>query len=195
MNISLVEKQVYELLDTLPAFLHYHNKRHTEYVVAAALYLCDREQVSGDERALVKTAALLHDTGFTKLPDGNGHEAESNAIARQLLPAAGYSEQQIALVCRMILATQMPQSPHHHLEEILCDADLYYLGTQDFFTISQQLYHELLEGNKVSSPEQWYQQQVNFLSSHRYFTKTAQQLLEMHKQINLQVIKHSKEAP
>lgn len=41
------------------------------------------------------------------------------------------------------MATKIPQSPNNLLEQIICDADPDYLGRDDFWKISNNLYHEL----------------------------------------------------
>ena len=61
----------------------------------------------------------------------------------KLLPEFGYSETEIDTICGMILATKFPQQPHNRLEEIMCDADLDYLGRPDFFSIGNTLFEEL----------------------------------------------------
>ena len=38
----------------------------------------------------------------------------------------------------------MPQTPKNHLEEIMCDSDLDYLGRQDFYPIAETLRQELV---------------------------------------------------
>ena len=43
------------------------------------------------------------------------------------------------------MATEIPQNPKTHLEMIMCDADLDYLGRYDFETISNNLYTEFLD--------------------------------------------------
>jgi len=188
MNINNVEQYVYELLGKLPAFLFYHNAAHTRSVVTAALYLAEQEKISEENIQLLTTAALLHDTGFSVHPDGKQHEEISCRIARNILPGMNYNNLQIEEICLLIMATQMPQTPGNYLQEILCDADLYYLGTEQFFIISRLLYKELLAQQKISSEDQWMQQQIIFLSAHHYFTSTAKLQLEACKQANLQRI-------
>ena len=193
MNSKQVEDQAYQVMEKMPSFLYYHNKQHTENVVTAACLLCKNEDMSVEETQLIITAALLHDTGFLRFPDGKHHEEESCRVAKQILSEAGYLAAQIDVVCRLIMATKMPQSPASHCERILCDADLYYLGTPDFFTISHSLFRELSAQQKIISINDWQQQQIRFLSSHRYFTKTAQQQLEATKQSHLQTIVHAQQ--
>jgi uncharacterized membrane-anchored protein YitT (DUF2179 family) len=83
------------------------------------------------------------------------------------------------------MVTKMPQRPTNHLENILCDADLYYLGTDRYLPTSEQLYVELNNlGHKTSWPE-WQKIQVHFLKSHKYFTHTAISRLTLKKSKNL----------
>ena len=76
----------------------------------------------------------------------------------------------------MIMATKIPQSPKNKLEKIICDADLDYLGRDDFEPISNSLYKEFLDFGFVKDHNDWMQKQVGFLESHHYFTKSSQEL-------------------
>jgi predicted metal-dependent HD superfamily phosphohydrolase len=45
-----------------------------------------------------------------------------------------------------ILATEMPQKPVGLLQEIICDADLFHLGTEDFSDRSKLVRKEIRKG-------------------------------------------------
>ena len=94
------------------------------------------------------------------------------------------------MVCGMIMATRYPQHPKSHLEQILCDADLDYLGRPDFFEIGATLYKELIATGRLSSEREWNRLQVNFLNSHRYFTATAVSSRDPLKKENLTKVKN-----
>jgi len=65
----------------------------------------------------------------------------------------------------------MPQQPTGHLEEILCDADLDYLGRNDYTTIAERLRQEwIFLGESEANDEQWLLTQEKFLKAHNYFT-------------------------
>ena len=70
----------------------------------------------------------------------------------------------------MIRATIIPQKPKTKLECILADADLEYLGTDNFEHIGNKLYLELKHYNPNLSLEEWNEIQINFLQSHFYHT-------------------------
>lgn len=164
----------------IPSYITYHTAEHTIHVVAAVEELALAENVSGDDLLLLKTAALFHDTGF--LQHHHEHETLSCKIARRHLPAFGYTELQIDHICRMIMATRLPQQPTDHLAELLCDADLYYLGTDAYSANAEKLYHEFRKIKVVNTDTEWLLKQIEFISAHRYFTATAQKTLDDKKQ-------------
>ena len=87
------------------------------------------------------------------------------------------------------MATKIPQKPQNLLEEIIADADLDYLGRDDFFIIGDQLFNELKATYVVNQVSDWDQIQIKFLENHHYFTNTAQTLRGEPKGKNLQIIK------
>ncbi|MDG2441377.1 MAG: hypothetical protein P8M19_06895, partial [Crocinitomicaceae bacterium] len=89
----------------------------------------------------------------------------------------------------LIYVTEIPHKPKTRLEEIICDADLDYLGRDDFDEIATRLRDELKEHGKIESDKQWDEIQVKFLTAHRYFTKTAIKTRKKKKQQNLQAVK------
>jgi uncharacterized protein len=114
-----------------------------------------------------------------------------------VLPDFGFSAAQIATVQGMIMATQLPQSPHTVLEQILADADLDVLGRDDFATRNQDLHAELTESGTVLSDERWYSIRLETLQRHRYWTEAARNLRDAGKQKNielLQRLQHQRQA-
>ena len=159
----------------LPNFLHYHSAEHTKDVLASAEMIAQSEMISGDDLTIVKTAALFHDSGF--LETYSDHEEISCDMARKWLPQFGYNKEEIEQICQLILATKIPQNPQNKLAEIICDADLYYLGTDKYFPGADKLYKELHEAGLVKSREEWGKVEIKFVEAHHYFTPTAQKKL------------------
>ncbi len=164
------------LQQELPVKLYYHGLHHTLDVCQAVNEIACQEKVAGEELLLVLTAALYHDIGFVEQYLNN--EPIAARIARESLPLFNYSPEQIEIVCNIILATSIPQRPTSHLEKILCDADLDYLGRQDFFDISETLRQEWQEFGLVSSLEEWNGKQLRFFQQHQYFTQSAKEKRE-----------------
>lgn len=176
-----------KLRTELPPHLSYHSVEHITDVFVACKELAASEKVTGDELTMLLTAALFHDTGFLVQP--KDHEEISCTIAREYLPRFDYSEAQIGLICGMIMATKIPQQPHSLLEQILADADLDYLGRDDFFTIGNRLYEELSVYGLLDNERAWNELQVKFLEKHHYFTDTAKRLRQAKKDENLALVK------
>ena len=175
-----------KLTADIPANITYHNVEHTKSVLAAAENLATRENIQETNLLLLKTAALLHDFGFLKTH--YEHEKISCEMARELLPSYNYSVSEIDTICEMIMATKLPQSPKNHLEELLCDADLHYLGTYEYKEYAERLFNEFKDLGTVTSDAEGHFRQINFLKTHKYFTESAQNKLELIKQKNLETI-------
>lgn len=176
---DLYEWAIQKLEKELPTNLYYHNVLHTVDVVASARRLCREEQLDAESDLMVRTAALLHDIGF--VVDYDNHEVHSVKIAKEVLPAYHYSVPQIEQVCQLIMATHYPPNPGNHLEEIICDADLDYLGRRDFVNGSKNLYMELYTRKKIKSADEWIKTQIAFIESHTYFTRSAIKAREVNK--------------
>ncbi len=168
--------------------LYYHGLHHMLDVLRIATGLCASEGVQGHDLALVKTAALFHDAGFVKNKHA-GHEIEGCNLVRHALPNFGYSPADIEIICGMIMATKIPQSPHNLLEAIICDADLDYLGREDFYPIGSTLFEEMQAYHLIGDAQAWNRLQVSFLSAHSFHTRTNRQLREPVKQEYLQQLK------
>ncbi|HYD21102.1 MAG TPA: HD domain-containing protein [Flavipsychrobacter sp.] len=176
-----------KLKKELPRHLSYHSVEHVKDVFDSCKSIAASEGVKGDDLKLLLTAALFHDSGFLKGP--KEHEKKSCTIARKYLPDYGYTPEQIKKICGMIMATRVPQQPKNHLEEIICDADLDYLGRDDFFTIGDKLFAELSVYGILNTEDEWNKLQVRFLESHHYFTKTTIKLRQKKKDKHLKLVK------
>ncbi|GAA4780727.1 hypothetical protein GCM10023231_04850 [Olivibacter ginsenosidimutans] len=176
-----------KLKHELPPTLKYHNVAHTEDVLHAAQEIAHAEQVAGQDLTVLLTAALFHDTGF--MVSNVNHEHISCAIADRYLPQFNYPNSTIGDIKTLIMATCVPQKPQDHLQQIICDADLDYLGRDDFFATSERLYEEMLALHQVSSKRDYMNLQIAFLQEHHYFTDTSKRLRNPKKEKHLQTIK------
>ncbi|HKL37605.1 MAG TPA: adenylate/guanylate cyclase domain-containing protein [Bacteroidales bacterium] len=184
LRLNDLQEKVFEKLEKLPADLFYHNLKHTVDVVTQVELIGKAEGVSAHDLLMLKTAALFHDIGH--LVSYDRHEAEGVRMAREMLPLHHYSPEQIEQVARLIMVTRMPPNPRDLLEEIICDADLDYLGRTDFLPVAYNLYKELKTRSKVESFEDWKQIQMDFIRNHSYFTATARDLREVNKKKQLE---------
>jgi len=180
------EKQIIDLLTRDMPKLPYHNIEHVYDVLSAAVAIVEIEKVNEDEMKLLRLAALCHDMGF--IYSSSNHEERGAQMARELLPAFALTLGQIEIIANMILATKLPQSPKTRLEKILCDADLDYLGRDDFYETGDKLLEEMKTGGVVETDREWNIMQKTFLESHRYHTDFSKANREPNKQERLQEI-------
>ena len=159
------------LKKNLPVHLKYHSVDHTLDVYQAAQHIGIQEKISPAQMRLLLTAAAFHDSGY--LFQAQGHESISCEIAREELGAFGYDKDEINIICDMIMSTKIPQQPKAFLAEILCDADLDYLGRPDFLILGENLFEEMLHLGSINGRNAWNELQIKFLSSHHFFTLTS----------------------
>ncbi len=167
--------------------LCYHNFIHTEGVVADALWIGKGSCLNEEQLFIVELAAWFHDSGFTNTY--KTHEKESAELASSFLRHLNVESYIIEQVTESILATRMPQSPQNLIQEVLCDADLAYLGSNRFFDVSERLRTEWKNENIENLTEHDFSMvSADFLRSHRYFTEFARQQLDEGKWRNLNLI-------
>jgi uncharacterized protein len=172
------EKEMMQLVETLinnsvAATYPYHNFHHTLYVYHKVLEIGAHEACNDEDLRLLKAAALWHDTGY--IHTYYGHEEESCVQAQKYLPEFGFTADEVSVVCGMIMATKIPQTPRNLLEQILADADLEYLGTEEAPVQAQQLFEELRLLNPYLHEELWNRTQIFFLEHHQFFTNYCKQ--------------------
>lgn len=169
MELEKVTQSVLNRLRTeLSPKLSYHSFEHTCDVLDASINIANQEKLNEYEISLLKTAVLFHDIGF--IYQLQNHEDKGCEIAQQTLPQYDYTSDEIEIICGMIMATKIPQVANSKLEKIICDADLDYLGRDDFWEIADNLFHELEALDIVSNEYDWNSIQLKFLDNHTYFT-------------------------
>ncbi len=182
-NLERMQKEVLIKLQDLNPAHTYHSLDHTIDVIAQSNRIARDERISERETFLLNIAAIYHDTGF--LRGYANHEMLSCEIFLEDAIHFDITEAEKKLVCDLILATKVPQMPTTLLQQIICDADLDYLGRDDFSTISNNLKLEFLHFGIVADISSWENLQMKFLSNHQYHTKSSQQLREPAKKIHI----------
>jgi predicted metal-dependent HD superfamily phosphohydrolase len=165
--------------------LFYHNRRHTEMVVDAVGRITAHYQLSDADLFTVSAAAWFHDIGYLNGPP-HGHEERGVRIAQAFLTAKGVDREVIEGVGRCILATQLPQRAVSLLEQILCDADLFHFGTDDFSERNKLMRKETeaIENRKISKDE-WRRSTIHMLEAHRFYTDYCRLTLNEKQEENL----------
>ncbi len=170
--------RTYEFTDNI-----YHNFTHTAEVVKIAMEIADASGLSDEEKEILQIAAWFHDLGCIVCCDG--HEQESKNFAREFLSSQNYPPEKIEKVFQLIDATRLPRHPQNLLEEIICDADLYHLGTNEFEPKSD-LYRKELEIKSIASftEQEWLENNLKFIYNHKFYTDYAKNKYDIQKNIN-----------
>lgn len=171
----------------LPPELTYHNAMHTEGdVLPAAVRLAQLSNLPEADLHLLEVAAAFHDLG--QIRTVLGHELIGSEIMADVLPRYGFSQEQIARVSGMILATELPQTPLNEEQQLLCDADLDSLGRDDFFETSKALWMERKACGMDIPLQTWLETQLRFVKEHQYFTPAARALRDEGKLRNIELL-------
>ncbi len=188
MNSNLVhdvEKFIYEYFDkNKTKDLVYHDILHTTDVVKAAEKIGLGTNLNSEEMEILLISAWFHDTGYTI--DREEHESASAEIASSYLNMNNYPPTKIEKVKSCILSTKLPQNPKNNVEQVLCDADLQHLARKNFIERSEWLKveEEKVTGNLISEID-WFNNSLNFISNHNFFTHYAKEKYSERKRENI----------
>jgi len=189
-NINAYPEVCHKILDDLteklPGHLTYHSLSHIIDVANVCNRYIDYYMVSERAARLIRIAAVAHDYGYIYTPVE--HEERSIVEIHPLLN--GYSDSEISVISGLIRATKVPQQPQNLYEEIIADADLDYLGRDDYGAISEGLYKEFLHFGVVKNESDWLELQVKFLDGHRFNTSWAKMHRSDSKQRVLQKLRN-----
>ncbi|KQS34034.1 Pycsar system effector family protein [Dyadobacter sp. Leaf189] len=169
--------------------LCYHNLVHTESVVANAARIGGHYELNERDLFIVQTAAWYHDTGYVN-GETAGHEQRGAELAAAFLRSEGIGEEIVEKVQQCILATIWPQNPSDLLEQIVCDADVYHLGTPEFSDWNKLVRKEAEQkvGHKIDKAK-WRESTIRLFESHRFQTDYCRDLLNKQKEKNLAKLK------
>jgi len=166
----------------------YHDLTHTQQVATAATQIANHYHLSDSDFFIVLTAAWFHDIGY--FIDMSQHEAKGAEYIANYLRCKEIDETTISAITNCILATKLPQHPNSLLEEIVCDADLFHFGTDEFSERNKLMRKEYIAiSGKEISKEEWREKTIQLLESHHYFTDYCQLLLNGKKQENLEQLR------
>lgn len=93
-------------------------------------------------------------------------------------------ETTINQIAACIMSTKLPSNPENLLQMILCDADTYHLGTEEFWQSDSAIKKEfeMMMGTII---DDWDKKTLSFLNGHQYFTGYCKNLLTKGKMENI----------
>lgn len=189
MNILKISEDYAKnlLKDKLSSAYTYHNLDHTIQVVDKIKILAKEENISPEDTENLLLAGWFHDLGY--VDDADNHEEESRKIASDFLKQHRFPEERIAKIGELILATDKFYKPKNHLEEVIKDADLYHLASDDYFRICENLRQEIKEvHHQKFSKLKWAELNITFFAKHQFYTKFAKENWQPEKEKNVEKI-------
>ncbi len=181
------------LQNKLNKTIKFHTLQHTLEVVMASEVLANFYKLAENDRIALGLAAWFHDTGYTG-GDAKDHETLSIRFATIFMKEHGVNDETKNKVVGCINATRMPQNPTNDLEKMICDADLFHLGSDSFEEKNKLLRQELNDfGNNDVSKKKWREINIRFLERHEYFTSYAKEKLAPVKAEHLTALKEKTE--
>lgn len=177
-----------ELLNCQPICqFYYHNIDHTKSVVKNVRLIGEDEGVDEESMFILEATAWFHDLGYSK--SYTRHEDESIKLANDFLTIRNVNPEIIEKVIMGINATRVQYRPRTIIEKILSDADLFDLGTDQYFKQSENLWKEWNKNLKEFSELEFWQISYDFVRDHNYLTDYAIINLEPNKLENLRLLK------
>src|SRR6266498_4015323 len=143
-----VENYVSELFEANPKpKLIFHSFEHTRNIVKRTEEIAAHYKLNEKEMLAVYIAAWFHDTGHLFSGPEN-HEEKSVELMRSFMQGQMPNEELIKTISDCIMATKRNREPVTLLEQIVCDADTYHLGTKDFKKTNKQVRKEVEQDSK-----------------------------------------------
>ena len=169
--------------------LLFHNLDHTRNVVQRAQEIAAHYKLTEIDTLTVYVAAWFHDVGhlFTEMEK---HEEKSVEMMKEfMLKEESANTGAIAGITGCILATHVPENPKNLVEEIVCDADTYHFGTDEFKTTNKLVRKEFALRGYNTLVQDWTNNTIDMLEKHVFFTSYCKILLESKKQRNIDWLK------
>lgn len=172
--------------------LHFHNLEHTIRVVARTKEIAGHYYLSENDMLVVYIAAWFHDTGYL-FTDAAHHEEKSVEVMEQFMKEHMGDEKLVTSIASCILATRPPRQHDSLLKEIICDADTYHFGTDEFKETNRRVWEEFNATGAAVSKESWTVKTIEMLKGHQFYTKYCKDLLEEKKKKNMKKLKKKPE--
>jgi len=166
--------------------LYYHNLDHTEKVVANAGVIAATEHLTDFSEGALLVACWFHDVGHL-FGQPEGHEQRSIDYFRVFAKENQLPREFTNIAVGCIEATRMPHHPVGILQEIICDADTFNLGTREFVDTDRRLRREMQE-RKGLELQDWDVKTYQLLLEQRFFTKYCQEVLSQGLEANRNLV-------
>ncbi len=197
MDYHKIDKRIEEYARGLFDQMHsptlvFHNLEHTENVVRYTKEIAGHYNFSEKEMLILYAAAWFHDTGYLFTEPGK-HEEMSCDIMKKFMKDLVTDEDVIKEIEGCIMSTKAPRHPKNLLQEIICDADTYHLGTKDFKETNKKAFQEAKLRDSNITKEEFRKGTIAMLEEHVFYTNYCKELLNDRKKKNLEKLKAKEE--
>jgi len=169
------------LAEKLPEYIIYHNFNHALLVKKYAETIGEHTGLSTDEMNILRICALFHDAGYV-----NSYKKcneESIVIASAFLAEHEIDQQTIDHISEIIRASKLPQSPKDKIAEVLCDADMMYIASENAVEQFDLLFDETaLEKKNPEKRPVFEKGYIDFFATHTYYTEYGKTILQPKKE-------------
>jgi|SRR5690242_1515692 predicted metal-dependent HD superfamily phosphohydrolase len=189
MDYHKTDKRIEEYVIGLFGQMHspaliFHNLEHTETVVKRTKEIAGHYNVSENDMLALFAASWFHDTGYL-FTEPQKHEEMSVEIMKKFMKDLVDDEQLISTIEGCIMATKSPRNPETLLQQIICDADTYHLGTKEFKSMNKKAYKELKERDPNVDKLEFEKGTLEMMQRHQFYTSYCKDLLEKRKRKNM----------
>jgi predicted metal-dependent HD superfamily phosphohydrolase len=164
--------------------LVFHNLEHTQKVVERVQEIASHYEIAEKDLLELSIAAWFHDTGHL-ITDPAGHEEKSVALMEQFMKSRTDDKELIDKIAALIRITKFPPSPQTIQEMIICDADTYHFGLDEFKQTNKAIKKELILRNMNTMVMDWERNSLQLLERHQFFTTYCIDLLQRGKEKNI----------
>jgi predicted metal-dependent HD superfamily phosphohydrolase len=164
--------------------LVFHNLEHTESVVERVHEIASHYQLPDKDLLELSIAAWFHDTGHL-MSDPAGHEEKSVQLMEAFMINRTDDEELVKNIAGLIRITKFPPSPQSLSEMIICDADTYHFGLDDFKQTNKAMKKELVLRNMNTMVMDWERNSLELLQKHQFYTTYCLSLLQKGKEKNI----------
>jgi hypothetical protein len=185
-----IEHYVTGLFETLQDdTLAFHNLKHTQNVVDRTKEIAGHYHVSEKEMLILYTAAWFHDTGYL-FTDPVKHEQMSADMMRKFMLEHTNDTELINEIEQCIMATKSPRNPTNLLQQIICDADTYNLGTKEFKETNKRVRKECKLKTGHEDKLEFCRNTITLLEKHQFYTTYCKDQLSVSKELNMKKLKN-----
>ncbi len=169
------------LSEKLPENILFHNFNHALLVKKYAETIGAQTDLSADEMNILRICALFHDTGYVNSYEN--YKEESIKITSAFLAEHAVDQQSIDHISEIIKATKQYEGPKDKIAEVLCDADMMYIASENALEQFDLLYDErALAKSKFHKRSIFEKGSIDFFTKHSYFTEYGKTILQAKKE-------------